>query len=150
MELRVRMIYDMLVVPRHQGKYEIPPVEFTYFDTSTNGYKTVKRKGFTLNVAKGAGPGKVNDFSDQELEELSKDIRYHQDRRCDVSISMVTSSSDRRAIGSVLVVLALTFITLFVVFRQRAIENAKCDEDAWQESQQGRYKTSEESRSTDG
>ena len=27
------MIYDFLAVPRHQGKYEIPPVEFTYYDT---------------------------------------------------------------------------------------------------------------------
>ena len=24
------MIYDILAVPRHQGKYEIPPIEFTY------------------------------------------------------------------------------------------------------------------------
>ena len=59
------MIYDMLVVPRHQGKYEIPPVEFTYFDTTTNSYQTVKSEGFSLDVAKGAGAGKVNDFSGQ-------------------------------------------------------------------------------------
>ena len=38
------MIYDFLVVPRNQGKYEIPPVEMTYYDTASNSYKTVKRK----------------------------------------------------------------------------------------------------------
>ena len=43
------MIYDILVVPRHQGKYEIPPVEFTYFDTSANAYKTIKSESFTLD-----------------------------------------------------------------------------------------------------
>ena len=48
------MIYDVLIVPRHQGKYEIPPVELTYFDTSENAYKTIKSEDFTLDVAKGS------------------------------------------------------------------------------------------------
>lgn len=117
------MIYDMLVVPRHQGKYEIPPVEFTYFDTTTNSYQTVKSEGFSLDVAKGAGAGKVNDFSGQELQELSKDIRYIK------TGDVRQHSVDDFFFGSTaywicLVVLALIFITLFVVFRQRAIENA--------------------------
>ena len=49
------MIYDFLAVPRHQGKYDIPPVEFTYYDVSSNSYKTVKTESFTLNVQKGEG-----------------------------------------------------------------------------------------------
>ena len=117
-------IYDILIVPRHQGKYEIPPVEFTYFDTATNSYKTVKSEGFTLDVAKGSGAGKVNDFTGQEdLQELNKDIRY-----------IKTGSVRQQGLydfffGSVaywvtLAVLALIFISLFVIFRQRAIENA--------------------------
>ena len=89
------MIYDMLVVPRH----------------------------FSLDVAKGAGAGKVNDFSGQELQELSKDIRYIK------TGDVRQHSLDDFFFGSTaywicLVVLALIFITLFVVFRQRAIENA--------------------------
>ena len=117
------MIYDILVVPRHQGKYEIPPVSFTYFDTSTNSYQTIKSKSFTLDVAKGSGPGAVNDYSGQDLQELSKDIRY-------IKMGNVRQHSlDEFFFGSTtywvcLAVLALVFITLFVVFRQRAIENA--------------------------
>ena len=118
------MVYDMLVVPRHQGKYEIPPVEFTYFDTSENAYKTIKSEPFTLDVAKGSGAGAVNDFSGQsELQELTKDIRHIKmgDTR--------QHSLDDFFFGSTgywvsLSVLALVFITLFIVFRQRAIENA--------------------------
>jgi len=117
------MIYDILVVPRHQGKYEIPPIEFVYFDTSTNSYQTARSESFTLDVAKGSGTGKVNDFSGEELQELNKDIRH-----------IKTGDVNQRSInefflGSVtywicLTLLILTFITLFVVFRQRAIENA--------------------------
>jgi tetratricopeptide (TPR) repeat protein len=118
------MIYDILVVPRHQGKYEIPPVEFTYFDTSENAYRTIKSEAFTLDVAKGSGAGAVNDFSGQtDLQELTKDIRYIKtgDTR--------QHSLDDFFFGSTgywasIVVLALIFITLFVVFRQRAIDNA--------------------------
>ena len=117
------MIYDVLIVPRHQGKYEIPPVEFTYFDTSENAFKTIKSEGFTLDVAKGSGAASVSDFSGQDLQELSKDIRY-----------IKLGNTRQRALddfffGSTaywisIVVLALIFITLFIVFRQRAIDNA--------------------------
>lgn len=118
------MIYDILVVPRHQGKYEIPPIEFTYFDTSENAYKTIKSESFTLDVAKGSGAGAVNDFSGQtDLQELTKDIRYIKtgDTR--------QHSLDEFFFGSTgywisMAVLAIIFITLFVVFRQRAIDNA--------------------------
>ena len=119
------MIYDFLAVPRHQGKYEIPPVEFTYYDTGSSSYKTVKTEGFTLNVLKGeGGSSTVSDFTGQEdLKLLNKDIRYIK------SGGAEQHALDDFFFGSTgywiaLAVLALTFISLFVVFRQRAIENA--------------------------
>ena len=118
------MIYDILAVPRHQGKYEIPPVEFTYFNTETKKYETVKSEGFTLDVAKGSGNSSISDFTGQEdLQLLNKDIRYIKtgDTR--------QHSLDDFFFGSTgylvsIILLALVFISLFVIFRQRAIENA--------------------------
>ena len=117
------MVYDLLIVPRHQGQYEIPPVEFTYFDTAENAYKTVKSESFTLDVAKGSGAGAVNDFSGQDLQELNKDIRY-----------IKTGSTNQHSLNDFffgssaywisLCLLAVVFISLFVIFRQRAIDNA--------------------------
>ena len=117
------MIYDVLIVPRHQGQYEIPPVELTYFDTSENAYKTIKSEGFTLDVAKGSGAASVSDFSGQDLQELSKDIRYIKlgDTRQRPLDDFFFGST---AYWISLVILALIFITLFIVFRQRAIDNA--------------------------
>ena len=118
------MIYDILVVPRHQGKYEIPPVEFTYFDTSANAYKTIKSEPFVLDVAKGSGAGAVNDFSGQtDLQELTKDIRYiktGETRQHSLDDFFFGSTGYWVSMG----VLALIFVSLFVVFRQRAIDNA--------------------------
>ena len=119
------MIYDFLAVPRHQGKFEIPPVEFTYYDTNSSSYKTVKTEAFTLNVQKGAGGSStVSDFTGQEdLKLLNKDIRYIK------SGGAEQHALDDFFFGSTgywiaLAVLALTFISLFVIFRQRAIDNA--------------------------
>ena len=117
-------IYDVLIVPRHQGKYDIPPVEFTYFDTSTKRYETVKTETFHLDVAKGSGASAVSDFSGQdELLELNKDIRF-----------IKTGDADQHLTGDyffgstaywiTIAALVLVFITLFVIFRQRAIDNA--------------------------
>ena len=118
------MIYDILIVPRHQGHYEIPPVELVYFDTSANAYKTVKSEPMVLDVAKGAGSGSMTDFSgQQDLQELSRDIRY-----------IKTGDVKQQGFGEfffgstaywvTLLIMAIVFISLFVIFRQRAIENA--------------------------
>jgi tetratricopeptide (TPR) repeat protein len=118
------MIYDILIVPRHQGHYEIPPVCLTYFDTTTKSYKTVTSEPLTLDVAKGSGPSAMNDYSgQQDLQELSRDIRYI--KTGDVRQQGV----DEFFFGSTaywitLAIMALVFISLFVIFRQRAIENA--------------------------
>ena len=117
-------IYDFLIVPRHQGKYDIPPVEFTYFDTATKRYETVKTQAFHLDVAKGSGASSVSDFTGQDgLQELNKDIRY-----------IKTGDAEQHTMGEfffgssaywiTMAALVLVFITLFVIFRQRAIDNA--------------------------
>ena len=118
------MIYDILAVPRHQGKYEIPPIEFTYFNTETKTYETSRSEGFTIDVAKGSGSGSVSVFNGQEdLQLLNKDIRYIK------TGNVRQHSLDEFFFGSMgywvsLGVLALIFISLFITFRQRAIENA--------------------------
>ena len=118
------MIYDILIVPRHQGHYELPPVSLTYFDTTAKAYKTVTSEPLTLDVAKGSGPGAMTDFSgQQDLQELSRDIRYIK------TGDVRQQGIDEFFFGSVaywvtLAIMALVFISLFVIFRQLAIENA--------------------------
>ena len=118
------MIYDFLAVPRHPGKYEIPAVSFTYFDLQSNSYKTVKTESFTLDVAKGSSSQSTGVYTAQEdVELLNQDIRY-----------IKTGETSQRAVGDYffgstsywlwLAILLMAFISLFVIFRQRAIENA--------------------------
>ena len=56
------IVYDFLAVPRHAGKFEIPPIEYVYYDITERKYKTATTEGFTLNVAKGSG-GNVSAYT---------------------------------------------------------------------------------------
>lgn len=118
------IVYDFLAVPRHQGTFEIPAIEYIYFDTKSNSYKTVRTEPFTLKVAKGDGQTTVASFAGQEdVKQLGSDIRY-----------IHTGDTDLHGVndfffGSVtywvsLAVLVVIFLSLFIIFRHRAIENA--------------------------
>ena len=72
------VIYDYIAVPRHQGKYELAPVEFCYFDPDAHDYKTVTTEGYTIDVEKGKGGSSsaATGLTKEEVELLNSDIRY--------------------------------------------------------------------------
>ena len=118
------IVYDFLAVPRHQGSYETPAIEYAYFDTKSNSYKTVRTEPFTLKVAKGDGQTTVASFAGQEdVKQLGSDIRYIH------TGDTVLHGVNDFFFGSVtywvsLAVLVVIFLSLFIIFRPRAIENA--------------------------
>lgn len=113
------MVYDILIVPRNQGTYSIPPISFTYFDTSENKYKTLKTNPIDITVEKGDGrTGDITDYSQKE------DLDIHPIHEGDND-----SSQSNSFYGSLLYILLnafviALFIVLFVVFRKRAMDMA--------------------------
>ena len=120
------MVYEFLTVPRHQGEFDIPPVEFVFFNTATRKYETVKTEAFHIHVEKGDGSevNTMRDYSSQEeVQTLAKDIRYI--KLGDVKQKKVGSFFFGSGIyWAVMGVLLAIFVALFVIFRQRAIANA--------------------------
>lgn len=117
------MIYEFLAVPRHQGNFEIPPIEYTYFDTQANQYKTVRTEAFTLHVAKGEGGNSAVYNGQEDIRQLNSDIHFIKTgdtRQHAVDDFYFGSSQYLVTLGCLL----FSFISLFVVFRRRAIENA--------------------------
>ena len=119
------LVYDFLMVPRHAGSYTIPPVEFTYYDTGSNSYKTLQSDPFTLKVGKGVGGGTtVTSFAGQEdLKMLNQDIRYIKQG------GVTMHAADQYFFGStlywmLLAVPLLVFIVLVVIFRRQAVDAA--------------------------
>lgn len=70
------IVYDYVVVPRHGGRFTIPPVEFTYFDPEKEQYQTVRTDSFHLAVAKAKGQPVAYTREQEELNVLGNDIRF--------------------------------------------------------------------------
>ena len=116
------VIYDYIIVPRHGGKYNIPPVEFSYFDPDQNAYKTLKTDSFAIAVAKARG-GSDNIREQEDLMVLNNDIRFIK-----LNI-MKLKESDSSFFGSsaywgIYVGLSALFLIFLAIFNRQARENA--------------------------
>jgi tetratricopeptide (TPR) repeat protein len=112
------MLYDYMAVPRNKGKYTIPAIEFTYYDTESNAYKTIKTKAFIINVTPGDGKGPADDFSaeDHDIRPIKLGLSANH------PANVYLFGSARYLI--MLFIPFLIFIILLILFRKRAINNA--------------------------
>lgn len=114
------MIYDILIVPRHQGKYEIPAIKLTYFDTATSAYKTVSTQPIAIEVSKGTGKsGDVADYS------KDADTDIYPIYEAGLTLSKPHDyffGSTRYVIMNAIVF--IVFLALIIIFRKRAMERA--------------------------
>jgi hypothetical protein len=79
--------FSYLLIPRHQGNFTLNPVEFTYFNPSTQKYVTAPTKPFTIKVDKGDAQANVpafNSSEQQDIKLLGSDIRYIKTTSADV------------------------------------------------------------------
>ena len=114
------IIYDFLAVPRNQGKYTIPPVDFVYYDTEANSYKTIKTQSFDINVAEGDGTsGSSVDFMETKDGDIHG-IKTSKTKGQNGEQLFFGSSLYWTLLASLLAL----FVVLLIAFRRRAIENA--------------------------
>jgi hypothetical protein len=68
---------EYLAIPRYEGDYDIPSIEFSYFDLNTHSYKTLKSPDYNLQIAKG-DPGKASasSYVNQQNVRVEQDIRF--------------------------------------------------------------------------
>ena len=111
--------YTFLVVPRNQGTFTIPSIEFTYYDTSLNLYKTVKTQVFSVTVFPGdklKEPSLYDAEKENDIHDIIRDIKTGNTENGTFFGSTIYWIS--------LVSLFLFFIFLLIVFRQRALERS--------------------------
>lgn len=121
---------EYLAIPRHSGTFTITPVEFSYFDTNSKTYKTLKSEAFSINVTKASSESEngddpvVNNFTNKEsVKVLGSDIRH---------ISMNDFSLEKPspfffgtwgfALAYIIPLIIIAFIFWF--FRKQAKENS--------------------------
>jgi hypothetical protein len=119
---------EYMAIPRYAGDFEIPAIQFSYFNTQTGTYKTLTSGPYTLHVEKGedneSGVPVVSNFSNREnVRYIGKDIHYLKVK----GISFITKSDI--FFGSFIYYLcyllpALLFIVFFFIYRRQVKENA--------------------------
>ncbi|WP_421918988.1 BatD family protein [Marinifilum sp.] len=118
--------FEYLIIPRHGGEYDIPPVDFSFFDPKAGIYRTRSTPKFTIKVGKGSGDASsavISSFSKEDVKFIGKDIRF-----------IKTNDFTPRLKGQIFfgttyfylayLVPFLVFILAFVFNRKRIKENA--------------------------
>jgi hypothetical protein len=118
--------FEYLIIPRHGGEYQIPPVDFSFFDPKAGIYRTRSTPKFTIKVGKGSGDASsavISSFSKEDVKFIGKDIRF-----------IKTNDFTPRLKGQIFfgttnfylayLVPFLVFILAFVFNRKRIRENA--------------------------
>lgn len=113
------MVYDLLFVPRSEGKYTVPAVEFCYFDIQANAYKTIKTKPFDITVDKGDGTNTIASYENPK----DNDIRNIMSGEAESPVTQEAFVGSGMYWVSLLLPL-LAFVVLMIIFRKRALDNA--------------------------
>jgi hypothetical protein len=118
---------EYMAIPRYAGDFEIPAIQFSYFDTKAGAYKTLPAGPFRLQVEKndgGADATVVSNYTNREnVKFLGKDIRY-------IKIGNIRFISEKEIFfGSFLYVMAylmiaILFVVFFIIYRKQVKENA--------------------------
>ncbi len=68
---------EYMAIPRYEGAYTIPSVEFTYFDPNKHRYETLTMPEQKLQIAKGdPGSSTANTFVNRQDVKVEQDIRF--------------------------------------------------------------------------
>ena len=120
---------EYLAIPRAGGVYTIPAIQFAYYDTQADAYRSLATPEYTLNIARStneeSGAAVVNTYVQKEnIQQLGSDIRY-------IYTGELKAASNRNSIsfGTLLFwlfyAIPLSIAALmFIVFRKRIKENA--------------------------
>ncbi|MDH6533380.1 protein BatD [Parabacteroides sp. 52] len=119
---------EYMAIPRFGGDFEIPAIQFSYFDPKAGSYKTLNSEPYKIHVEKGegdvaAGPAVTNFTNRENVRFLGQDIRFLKVK----GVSFV--STDDIFFGSFMyymcyLIPALLFIVFFFIYRKQIKDNA--------------------------
>ena len=121
---------EYLAIPRAGGTYTIPPIDFAYYDTQTDTYKTLSTPEYTLNIARSANDENttavVNNYVQKEnIQQFGSDIRYiYSGDQPKYAMQPSTLSFDSLLFWLCYAVPSLIAAVLFFIFRKQIKENA--------------------------
>ena len=121
---------ETLVIPRHAGTFEIPAVEYSYFNPSTGTYRTLRSRPITINVERGEGEEIRSNFTHSQGASVRENVKFlGTDIRFIKTGGIILKPINTFIFGSNLFTLGyiipiILFILIFIINRKRIKENA--------------------------
>ena len=119
-------VYEYVFTPRSSGTFTIPAAEFSYFDTSSNSYRTIESESYTIEVEKGkdAPVATASSYIGKEKGKvLATDIRHIKLDEDEPQKQHSTLFGSTAYVLSYLLPLLL-FVIYIIVYRRKMAENA--------------------------
>lgn len=118
--------FEYPFIARAEGDYEIPAVEFSYFDPSTMRYHTLSSKPMTISVSpdgNGEEPSRViSGMSKEEVRMLGRDIRFIKLGKANL-VEIKPPFVFSGLFWSIALVIGLLYQLLYFVLRKRIRDN---------------------------
>ena len=120
--------FEYPFIARAEGEYEIPPVEFSYFNPEKESYTTLSTRPLTLHVAPdasgGSGPAQVvQGPAKEDVRRLGNDIRFIKSGRPALRATSAPLMFSATYFVSLLLI-AAAFVALYFALR-RMIRDSK-------------------------
>lgn len=112
--------FQYVIIPRVEGNFKIPALEFTYFNTNTNDFETLTTEEYSLKILKGKSS---NDFAEQ----LSEYQRYKNmdiiDNPAHNSTSVLAKPFHSYVFYSIIVLVVLLLIAMIRLTKTQIEKN---------------------------
>ena len=113
---------EYLAIPRRAGSFSIPPVEFSFFNSSSESYQTLISEPYELSVVKGKeteGDGGVYASNQEDIKYLGSDVRHIMNDGARLKPKHTTFFASPTYF-SILLGLLVVFVVLLFVLKKRA------------------------------
>lgn len=120
-------IFEYLLIPRHNGDYSIPAIQYSVFNPSKKQYETLKTNDYNFHVLKGNGSDAAatvyGGISKEDVKYVGKDVRFIKNKTGKLvksGSSLVTSRSFYSIYGFAL----LTFLIVLFIRKEHIKRNS--------------------------
>ena len=119
--------FEYVIIPRHYGDFKIPPITYSYFNSSTGKYVTLTTAEYSFYARKGTDQGSgitvYGGISKEDVKYLGKDIRFiksDEGRLVDPGRIIVT----KRSFLSLYALALILFFAVLIIRREHVRRNA--------------------------
>jgi hypothetical protein len=114
-------IFEYVIIPRNEGTFTIPAATFSFFDSQTNSYKTLRTTEYQMQIEKGSGQLSVSTTSSQkDIKVLGSDIRFIRASNFNLKPLGVSFFGSRQYYAALL--LPILLLVVFIIIWRKQIE----------------------------